>query len=167
MSLQTENLNLSEALRQFNNEIEKLTDDLKTYNQSPKASARFAFYKSQQIKVLQNVVLTINEFNQNTNQIILNLEKQLNQKEDKILRLEGTCIIHGISDLRMYLNYTVKDMVNLVKEAYAENWRQTPLELLPGYERIKEIKQAPAPIYDFNTLLNGAINNKNNDLKHN
>jgi len=167
MSYNNETLKLSEAVKQLQEQINALKADLETYNQSPKFNKRFAFYKSQQIKVLENVAESINDFKTETDLIFTEAEKQAAIKEDKILKLEGICLIHGISDLTTYLNYPVKDIVETVKDAYANKWRQTPLQLMPGYKLIEEIKTAPTPIYNFSSLLQGAENNKNNDLKLN
>lgn len=161
MSYSQETLKLTDALTQLEIEIKTLTADLERYKKTKNFSERLVFYKDQQIKVLLNVLESIRDFKELSDDIFFKEQKQIAKKEELIFKFEGICLLHGISDFTNYLDMSVTKLTNLVKEAYTEKWRQTPLQLMPGYQLIEQIKTAKAPTIDFKQLLNAAINNRN------
>lgn len=126
--------------------INQIQSDLE---QSKNSTNKYSYFKQQQIKILTNVV---NELGA----LMDTLQWDKNNKEhadDKIFKLEGICLLHGISDIEYYYSFPTMYVANLVKEAYAENWRQTPVDLLPNnkIDLIKNPKIAQKPILDWST----------------
>lgn len=156
---------LKTALIAFSKEIEILQTDLANYQKTKTYSEKFGFYKKQQIAQLAAIYNTfINAFEELTQDLITK-SKQLGKKENQILILEGVCILHGIDDLSVYYQKTPHQIINLVLEAYQENWRQIPYAIQFKDEKAKPIKFADKPTVDFNTLFSAAQNNRNNDTQ--
>lgn len=49
--------------------------------------------------------------------------------QDKIIRLEAICLIHGIHDINMYLSKETASLVDLATHAIQEGWTQKPVTL--------------------------------------
>jgi hypothetical protein len=152
MSYSAQTIKLSDAIYSLQQEINLLIADKDKYSQKKEASEKFIYYKKQQIKSLQNVLLIFKDFQEQTNAEFLNQEKTLALANDKIIKLEGVCLLHGIHDINTYLNRTSNQITDMVLDAWKEGWRQTPIAILYNTEDRPEYKTVSKPLYDINQL---------------
>ena len=131
LNFNQERLKLADALKQLNDQITNLSEDLERYKATPKASEKFVFFKSQQIKILESILESFNEYSDNTNQLFTDNQKEIAKLKTENFKLFGICILHGISNINSYAQMKKNAVVDLVKRAFAEGWRQTPFELTP------------------------------------
>lgn len=102
-----------------------MQDDWHQYH-AANGENKYTYFKAQQIKILQSVF-------ENISQITEQLQNETAFKPNpKILKLEAIALLHGIADINYYLSQPTNNLINQVREAYAENWRQTPFDLIPG-----------------------------------
>lgn len=129
LNFNQERLKLNDAVTQLQNQISGLKADFERYRQSPKYSEKFGFFKEQQIKILESVVESFNEYSDNTNLLFIENQKEVAKLKNRIFKLEGICLLHGISNMGYYLRMRTQVLVYIVKQAFNEKWRQTPFDL--------------------------------------
>ncbi|MBA2610537.1 MAG: hypothetical protein H0U95_01105 [Bacteroidetes bacterium] len=159
MKYSQQTLKLADALTQLKNEFTYLQTDLEKYKGSSRPIEKVIFYKEQQIKSLTSIFNCFTEFKEQSDKLFSETEKTIAIKEDKNFKFEGICLLHGIRDFSYYLRLPTKKLAELLKDAMQNQWRQTPLELLPGYNKIEDLKPATQPTIDFTKLKEGAENN--------
>lgn len=134
-------LKLIEALKEFQNQIENMVSDLNSYKLKPNCSAKYIYFKEQQIKTFQNILECFIEFQETANVQLLESEKRNAKLNKQTVKLEGICLIHGISNIDYFLRMNLNSIVEKVKHCYSENFRETPNEIRnlydPGLEIIK------------------------------
>lgn len=148
----TERLKLADAITQQQNQIDALKEDLERYKARTGASEKYIFFKEQQIKTLQAVAESFTEYADITAGIYAENRKEIAALKNKVFRLEGIILLHGIN-IYMYMRMSLKGLIYLVKKAYSEGWRQVPFELQeqqpikhdPNHKKI--IQQAKTLIY--------------------
>lgn len=136
---------LKNAMADFTQEIEKMQAELADYTQRPGHSPKFATFKRVRLQIMQNLMdclqdyMALNESLQNEEQA------KITRLETAVFKLEAICLLHGLGpSIFTYLQMDEKTLALLVKQCYGEGWRQTPLELLRGYEsRQPEYAQKP------------------------
>lgn len=124
-----ERLKLVDAITQFQNQITNLKEDLLHYSNKPNASEKYIFFKQQQIKVFESILIAVNDNTESTNQIFDTNQKEIAKLKNENFKLTGICLLHGISDISFYLRSKTNQIIAQVKQAYMEGWRQTPTEL--------------------------------------
>lgn len=154
-----ERLKLFEALEQQQTQIDALKEDLQRYKLKPGASEKFIFFKSQQIKVLESTLETVIQYSVVNDQIFTDQQKKVSALQDQVFRMEGISILHGISNLFSYMQMKKEVLINLVKTAYTENWRQTPIDILNADTAKTELKRVERPVVPFIDLKNKALEN--------
>ena len=152
--------NINDALNQLQAEINSLTADLNSYSKRPKASEKYIMYKQIQIEVFKAIQITIVDLFNELNAELKKQGKKLQDADEKITILEGVCLLHGVHDINSYFSYSPHQITNMVLDAWKENWRQTPSAFFEKTEQNTH-KFSDKPVYDFNTLLNAAKNNRN------
>lgn len=156
-----ERLKLKDATIQLENQINNLTEDLQRLKSNPKATKNLIFFKQQQIKQLIQVKETFIEYEQNTNEIFKSQEKEKRDLENENFKLLGICFYHGISNVAYYLSIQKNALIQIVKNAFNEGWRQTPLEILnPPALTKQEKKEFATNFHTANNILNHAKNQK-------
>lgn len=148
---------LNDAIKQFENQISNLSEDLERYKSKENASEKYIFFKKQQIEILKSTLESFNEYSDVTNEIILANQKQIAKIKSKNFRLEGICLLHGISDFISYLRMSEFQFIATIKDAYSNKWRNTPFELLHAdTPKQIEINKTDAPIVPYADLINKA-----------
>lgn len=144
-----ERLKLADATTQLKTQINALKDDLARYRARPDASEKYAFFKEQQIKTLEAVAESFTEYADSTDAIYSEQLKEIAALKNKVFSLEGISLLHGISNLHVYMQMKKESLIRMVKSAFQDNWRQTPFDLLdnttrkhdPEYRRITTTAQ--------------------------
>jgi hypothetical protein len=154
-----ERLKLFDAVEQQTKQIESLKEDLQRYKAKAGASDKYIFFKSQQIKVLESTLETVIQYSVVNDQIFSDQQKEIRTLQDQVFRLEGISILHGISNLFSYMQMKKEELIALVKTAYTENWRQTPIEILNADTAKAELKRVERPVVPFTDLKNKALEN--------
>lgn len=124
-------LNFSDTLKEFEQQIKNLVSDLDNYKQKENHNKKYVFYKQQQINSLKDTLFFFYEFKENTDLQMINYSKEKAQLNNKIFKLEGICLYHGIWNLNYYLRMEKDILIKNVQRAFKEGWIQTPVELLP------------------------------------
>ncbi|MDF2449425.1 MAG: hypothetical protein K0R26_1929 [Bacteroidota bacterium] len=131
LNYSNESRKLNDSLSDMQKQIDSLKNDLDYYRQNPKANAKVAFFKEQQIKIFAHILESFYEFKDNTDILIQQQQKENAILADEKFKLEGVCLIHGISNLPYYMRMKTAALIKLVQQAFNENWRQTPFEIKP------------------------------------
>lgn len=138
MSFQKKKIELSDSLNDLDNIIDSMAKDLERYKQKENTSEKYIFYKEGQIMDLRRLRLTIEEFVEQFSSDYMNVSKMVGKAKNEIKKLEVVALIHGIIDLKHYTMLSYNELLNLLKEAYNEKWRQTPREIFFNDGQISE-----------------------------
>lgn len=122
-------LKLIEALKEFQNQIENIASDLNSYKLKPNSSTRYIYFKEQQIKTFQNILECFIEFQENATAQLIESEKKNARLNKQTMKLEGICLIHGISNFDYFLRMNLDCIIKKVQQCYLENLRETPNEI--------------------------------------
>lgn len=141
MSLQYYIPTLTDQLTALHKIITQMQTDLQQYQQK-NGQNKYTYFKQQQIKIMLNV------YGELETMANLMLKDKAFTADDTIFKLEGICLLHGISDLNLWYNTRTIDIAKQVKKAYGENWRQTPFDLLPG-NKLNAITTTTKPVLDW------------------
>lgn len=161
-------LNIFDAVEQQQKQIDSLKADLERLRANPKATDRLIFFKEQQIKVFESVIETILEYSVINDEIFSDQQKQIAKLKDENFKLIGVCMYHGISDLNYYLRMKTNALIQTVKRAFTEGWRQTPFELKtePIRTDIKELRGAVSKAQQIQTTVTKQIHGKENNQRN-
>ncbi len=154
-----------EIAQNSNRQLEQLTaylkndlEVLKQKNPNPK----FVDIKEKQIKMLEGAFDGFEHVIELLNTLIDAIELNEKNLNEKIFKLEGACLYHGLTpfDITMFCSRPAKEIGDMVQQAYEEGWRQKPLVFCEPI-MIKpdtEIKFSDKPIIPFHTLKKMATN---------
>ncbi len=153
----TNRLRLRDALKEFEQQIQSLTEDLERYRQKENASEKYIFYKQQQIGSLKNTIEIFIEFQENSTMQLIENSKEISKLNTRIFKLEGVCLYHGISNLNYYLRMRTNALIFKIKQAFNEGFRQIPFEIMEGAQLNKNATRVTSPTVPFNDLKNKAL----------
>lgn len=130
---------ISETIINANNQLGTLTvylkNELEKYKARPGAHPLYIDTKAKQIKIIEDA----SESFYTVLDSVVALSECFKQKEcqlnDKVFKLEGCLLIHGLSqfEIEKFYRLSVNAVVSEVKAAYAEGWRQAPFLLQSAF----------------------------------
>ncbi|MDF2447510.1 MAG: hypothetical protein K0R26_14 [Bacteroidota bacterium] len=147
-------LRITDALTDFETQIKNLTNDLEIYKQKENANERLVFHKQQQINSLKNTIDLFIEFQESSTFQMISYAKEISKLNTTIFKLEGICLLHGISNLGYYLRMKKDVLIFTVKEAFQNGFRQTPIELLPEIDNQTTKENFISPLVNKAKQLN-------------
>lgn len=119
-------MNTQELIQEFDDIIKDKVEDLELYRSKENSSKKAIFYKDSEVKKLRslrNLILAMTEETYITTKNTVGLIKKLNEK---ILRLEGICLLHGITDMHYWMTFSFLNFVELIKENTEQGLVQVP-----------------------------------------
>jgi hypothetical protein len=139
-----------QALEAFHKETEMMAKDNDEYAALPKCSERALFYRRQRVAVLIGILNTVRTFCEEQRAEMIALQKENADLRGIKMKLEGVCLLHGIHDVAAYMDRPENEITDLVLDAWANNWRQTPIGIMPG--TIKKPQTADAPVAGIDNI---------------
>lgn len=107
--------------------LNKLIERKKSYLQNSNYSPKAIDAIKAEITILENAISAI----KNDEKIFLlnQLNKQIQQMQDTIVRFESICILHGINDYPVWLNKDTSILMGQIKEIQKLGMLQVPVNL--------------------------------------